>query len=208
MWALHSPHLVGQLLPRRPEMWTRLVRKRVNFTKLKNQCSASRVGPNSGSHVTKWTVMVVFCHDCHNCGSFLSFTPPNPTWTSTSTSTWDWEHNSIVVACRLVAYGLIHPINDQITREKGRSAHAGPAPNTMVGTYRSLFLRNIQEKRDAALTRCFSFVSYQYHISMKSIPSKLRITRCFKKFSPCIPHICLDSLVAVSVSQITVNVGS
>jgi hypothetical protein len=65
--------LLGFHLPRRTDMWARLVRKRVNLTKLNNQCSLSRIDPNSDSYVTKRTVMVVFWRDYHNYGSFLSF---------------------------------------------------------------------------------------------------------------------------------------
>jgi hypothetical protein len=38
---------------RRTEMWDRLIRKHVNLTKPNNQCSVSRISPNSDSHVTK-----------------------------------------------------------------------------------------------------------------------------------------------------------
>jgi hypothetical protein len=51
------------------------VRNLIKKRKLENQCSSSRTCPKTGSHVTNATYLVVPCHDRHNCGSFLSFTP-------------------------------------------------------------------------------------------------------------------------------------
>jgi hypothetical protein len=61
-------------LPRRSDRWARLVRNRVKQLNANNQCFLSRTGPNSGSHVTKRTVLVVMWHHRLNCGSFSSFT--------------------------------------------------------------------------------------------------------------------------------------
>jgi hypothetical protein len=48
------------ILPRRHDRWDRLVRKRVNTAKSKNQCSLSRTYLKSGTYVSSSTKVIVF----------------------------------------------------------------------------------------------------------------------------------------------------
>jgi hypothetical protein len=64
MWDLVHLDLTHMLLsvnclPRRPNMWARLVRKRFKTSKLNNKCFLSQTSLNSGSHMTFGTRLVV-----------------------------------------------------------------------------------------------------------------------------------------------------
>jgi hypothetical protein len=60
-WAfLQNKTRIGRShLPCRPDMWVHIIRNCVKQLNTYNQCFLSQIGPNSGSHVTKRTVMVV-----------------------------------------------------------------------------------------------------------------------------------------------------